>query len=115
MNRNKLIDLFISNLANVVLHKILEIAIDDEIIRKHYDKELGHSLEIAKKYREKINPVEDILPSKDIEYIKNKVINKVNSELKIRIEKRSEEHTSELQSHSFISYAVFCLKKKKQH
>ncbi len=28
---------------------------------------------------------------------------------------RSEEHTSELQSHSFISYAVFCLKKKKTH
>src|ERR1051326_9402836 len=28
--------------------------------------------------------------------------------------RRSEEHTSELQSHSFISYAVFCLKKKKQ-
>src|ERR1051326_4818591 len=25
---------------------------------------------------------------------------------------RSEEHTSELQSHSFIPYAVFCLKKK---
>ena len=25
---------------------------------------------------------------------------------------RSEEHTSELQSHSLISYAVFCLKKK---
>src|ERR1051326_3211659 len=24
------------------------------------------------------------------------------------------EHTSELQSHSFISYAVFCLKKKKK-
>ena len=28
------------------------------------------------------------------------------------LEQRSEEHTSELQSHSFISYAVFCLKKK---
>ena len=27
---------------------------------------------------------------------------------------RSEEHTSELQSHSFISYAVFCLKKKRK-
>src|SRR5881275_3696844 len=26
---------------------------------------------------------------------------------------RSEEHTSELQSHGTISYAVFCLKKKK--
>ena len=30
------------------------------------------------------------------------------------LENRSEEHTSELQSHSFISYAVFCLKKKKK-
>ena len=29
--------------------------------------------------------------------------------------RRSEEHTSELQSHSFISYAVFCLKKKNIH
>src|SRR5881394_4281423 len=28
-------------------------------------------------------------------------------------EQRSEEHTSELQSHHPISYAVFCLKKKK--
>src|SRR3546814_7232912 len=28
---------------------------------------------------------------------------------------RSEEHTSELQSPMRISYAVFCLKKKKQH
>ena len=30
----------------------------------------------------------------------------------VTITDRSEEHTSELQSHSFISYAVFCLKKK---
>src|SRR5213596_2503846 len=29
-------------------------------------------------------------------------------------EERSEEHTSELQSHGLISYAVFCLKKKKK-
>src|SRR6056300_1784843 len=31
-----------------------------------------------------------------------------------RKDPRSEEHTSELQSHSEISYAVFCLKKKKK-
>src|SRR3546814_3837065 len=31
-----------------------------------------------------------------------------------RLEKRSEEHTSELQSLMRISYAVFCLKKKTQ-
>src|SRR5213596_4133600 len=29
--------------------------------------------------------------------------------------RRSEEHTSELQSHGLISYAVFCLKKKNIH
>ena len=33
----------------------------------------------------------------------------------IKLKARSEEHTSELQSHSFISYAVFCLKKKKNY
>src|SRR3546814_6099100 len=32
-----------------------------------------------------------------------------------RSRKRSEEHTSELQSLMRISYAVFCLKKKKKH
>src|SRR3546814_8732488 len=32
-----------------------------------------------------------------------------------RFADRSEEHTSELQSLMRISYAVFCLKKKKQH
>src|SRR3546814_5981298 len=32
-----------------------------------------------------------------------------------RLEARSEEHTSELQSLMRISYAVFCLKKKKAH
>src|SRR3546814_8851715 len=31
------------------------------------------------------------------------------------LEQRSEEHTSELQSLMRISYAVFCLKKKKKH
>src|SRR3546814_2663351 len=31
------------------------------------------------------------------------------------LDRRSEEHTSELQSLMRISYAVFCLKKKKKH
>src|SRR3546814_5851616 len=37
------------------------------------------------------------------------------SELLVFLLGRSEEHTSELQSLMRISYAVFCLKKKKQH
>src|SRR3546814_9517741 len=34
--------------------------------------------------------------------------------LAVKLDERSEEHTSELQSLMRISYAVFCLKKKKQ-
>jgi|SRR3989344_2883579 len=86
-NRNKLIGLFIGNIANAVVHKILELAIDDELLRNYYGKELLNSVEIARKYREKINPINRPLPEKDIEYIKNKVINKSNSELKLRIAK----------------------------
>src|SRR3546814_7042792 len=37
------------------------------------------------------------------------------TELAGTAQRRSEEHTSELQSLMRISYAVFCLKKKKQH
>src|SRR3546814_8882690 len=40
---------------------------------------------------------------------------RVNITAKTRRRLRSEEHTSELQSLMRISYAVFCLKKKKQH
>lgn len=86
-NKSKIIDLFIGNLANAIVHKILEEAVDDEVIRKYYDKELLNSLKIAKNYREKINPANKPLPEKDVGYIKDKIKNKVNSELRIRISK----------------------------
>ena len=86
-NRNKLIDLFIGNISNSVVHRILEKAIDEEDIRKHYDKEFLTSLNIAKRYREKINPINTPLPDKDIEEIKEGVIKKVRAELELRISK----------------------------
>src|SRR3546814_9828146 len=42
-------------------------------------------------------------------------VSPVASDLTANEAVRSEEHTSELQSLMRISYAVFCLKKKKQH
>src|SRR3546814_7957112 len=39
----------------------------------------------------------------------------IAADVNVPKEYRSEEHTSELQSLMRISYAVFCLKKKKQH
>ena len=86
-NRNKLIDLFIGNISNCIIHKILEKAIDEENIRCYYGKEMSASLEIAKRYREKINPNYTSLPEKDISDIRQRIIKKVSSELMLRIEK----------------------------
>ena len=64
---------------------------------------------------DKLQKLEEILKMMDENVSKKefidafeKVVNLVSAIKK----ERSEEHTSELQSHSFISYAVFCLKKK---
>ena len=85
-NKKKLIELFIGNLTNSIIHKILEKAINDEDISNRYEKELTTSLEIAKKYREKINPQTPFI-RKDIIYIKTKIKNKVRAELLVRISK----------------------------
>lgn len=87
MNKNKLIEIFVSNLANAVIHQILEKTIDKIEIADVYNKEVKNSWEIAKKYREKINPINRNLPNKDAEEIKRKITNKVKSELRLRIEK----------------------------
>lgn len=50
-NRNKLIELFIGNVSNNVVHRILEKAIDEENIRKRYDKEFSISLDLSGKLR----------------------------------------------------------------
>jgi len=84
-NRNKLINLVIGNISNSIIHEILERAIANEEISNKYKKELTTSFDIAKRYREKINPVNSIFPYKDIEYIKIKIRNKVKAELLIRI------------------------------
>jgi|SRR3989344_3293384 len=87
MNRNRLLNLFISNLSNVIVHKILEKAIDKPEIAEVYSKEIKNSLDIAKKYREKINPLDKILPVHDIKNVREKIIRKVKAELNLRISK----------------------------
>ena len=87
MNRNKLIELFISNLSNVIIHSILERAIEQPEIVNVYQKEMKNSLDISKAYREKINTLNKTFPEKDIDYIKNKIKRKVQSELLLRISK----------------------------
>ncbi len=86
-NRDKLIGLFIGNLSNAILHKILANAIKDKEIIQRYDKEIKTSWEISKEYRAKINPAHDTLPPKDIKDIQRRITSKVRAELSIRISK----------------------------
>lgn len=84
-NRNNVIELFISNISNAIIHDILEKAIDSEEIATKYKKEIRNSFEIAKSYRIKINPVDYPLPEKDFLSIRDKIIKRVKKELNIRI------------------------------
>ena len=86
-NRNKLIELFVGNIANSIVHEILEKAAQDMELSNRYNKELKTSFEIAKKYRNKINPLNNPIPDKDIIYIKSKITKKVRTELSLRISK----------------------------
>lgn len=84
-NRNKLLDLFVGNLSNAVLHRVMEYSAADEELRKYYEKEVLNSMKIAKNYREKINPIRTALPKDDGENVRRKVIEKVKNKLNTRI------------------------------
>ncbi|MAF99432.1 MAG: hypothetical protein CMH61_02365 [Nanoarchaeota archaeon] len=86
-NRNKLIQLFIGNVVNVVVHRILERATQEEILRKRYDKESLVSFNVAQRYRNNIHPVQRELPEHDKAKIREEVIRRVKNELHIRISK----------------------------
>ncbi len=86
-NRNKLIKLFIGNISNAVVHEILSRSVSEQLVGDKYRKELVNSFEIAKKYREKINPVKGYFPVSDVKDIRNKILKNVKNELNIRINK----------------------------
>ena len=88
---------------------------------KQRDSGLNQVLaKIAKKNNIKIGiNLDEIINSKGKS--KSEILGRIKQNIKLcnknklKMKFRSEEHTSELQSHSFISYAVFCLKKKKNY
>jgi hypothetical protein len=86
-NKNQLIDLFIGNLANAIIHSILEKSIDRIELTGKYRNEAVNSYEVARRYRERINPVNKPLSLNDLFYIKEKLKNKVTTELNLRISK----------------------------
>ena len=85
IHRNKLLELLAGNLANAVLHRLLEKAIDDDNISSKYVKEINNSWELSKRYRDKINPIDRPLPNEDIELLRKKIIQKVKAKAQVRM------------------------------
>src|ERR1051326_3278326 len=92
-----------------------------ELLERHRGKSLGFTGDLTEAvHRSQLIFIAVGTPPKDdgdadLSYVESVAqgIACAIDDYKVIVEKRSEEHTSELQSHSFISYAVFCLKKKK--
>jgi hypothetical protein len=73
-NRNKIIGHLAGNLTTAVVHKVLEDAASDENLKKYYASEASNSIEKARGYRKRINPVDEPLPEKDAVEIRERVI-----------------------------------------
>src|SRR3546814_1361627 len=75
----------------------------------------GAKLLFLPPYSPDLNPIEQVFAK--LKHLMRKAAERIHEATRRRIgsllETRSEEHTSELQSLMRISYAVFCLKKKK--
>jgi len=82
-NRNQLIEHLIGNLSNYIIHSILEKS--NTQYKEKYAKEGLTIFEISKKYREKINPLNNPFPITDIKYIKDKITKRATAELSLRI------------------------------
>src|SRR3546814_4878284 len=78
--------------------------------RTHAAHQHRHAI-LAREIDDQARETQDLDVLQFADHLANQLDTLVECELRVR----SEEHTSELQSLMRISYAVFCLKKKKQH
>ena len=86
-NRPDIIKRFIGIASNIIAHKILIKAELEEDLRNYYNKEIERDIDIALKYRNRINPVNRLLPQKDSKEIRDSILLKVKAELLKRINK----------------------------
>ena len=85
-NRPDLIKRFIGIASNIITHKVLIKAKIEEDLRKYYAKEIERDTGIALKYRNRINPVNRLLPLKDSKEIRENILLKVKAELFKRVD-----------------------------
>src|SRR3989344_105066 len=86
-NRPNLIKRFIGVASNIIAHKVLIKAELEEDLRKYYAKEIERDIDIALKYRNRINPAGRLLPQQDSKEIRESILLKVKAELLKRVDK----------------------------
>lgn len=86
-NRPDIIKRFIGVAGNIITHKVLIKAELEKDLRNYYTKEIERDIDIALKYRNKINPVNRMLPQRDSKEIKENILLKVKAELQKRVDK----------------------------
>src|SRR3546814_8444938 len=99
-------DLFIGTAAQDLPHRLVQP------LDRPAGGELRHDLRVDFR-APRVNPRHQIVEKRDFGIVILLVLDFRARPVVVEIEDRSEEHTSELQSIMRISYAVFCLKKKK--
>ena len=86
-NRTDLIKRFIGVASNIIAHKVLIKTELEENLREYYTKEIKRDIDIALKYRNRINPMNKLLPKRDSKEIRESILLKVKAELLKRIDK----------------------------
>src|SRR3989338_2721577 len=86
-NRTDLIKRFIGVASNIIAHKVLIKTELEENLREYYAKEIKRDIDIALKYRNRINPMNKLLPKRDSKEIRESILLKVKAELLKRIDK----------------------------
>src|SRR3546814_9423244 len=107
-------------LAEVALERVTkqtELLIDDGVAVSQLSNEMRDELQDLERASRQYLAIRDrdlLLLSERRWDRAHQLIREIKRRSRSRIARRSEEHTSELQSLIRISYAVFCLKKKKK-
>ena len=86
-NRPDLIKRFIGVARNIIAHKVLIKAELEKDLREYYTKEIERDIDIALKYRNRINPANRLLPQRDSKEIRESILLKVKAELLKRVDK----------------------------
>src|SRR3546814_2683383 len=87
---------------------VLPVADDQRLLLGNLLDQVALALERARLEGE----ARDVAALRERDRLRSALLTSIGEDVKPRLNARSEEHTSELQSLMRISYAVFCLKKK---